>query len=209
MPRSTRYPAACTPCDLCSLRPVYRALVCKHLQLRDRRPPACAPGRGLVTRRGPRPARRGSSTYAAGRTVWKSMRMARLPTIGIRRRALLSSCCISGRAATQGVRRCGAGRLRQPGSRARTSLAYPLQPSSAGARWEGRETADLDRCHQVYGHQITGVRSRCSLFLFAAWQRAWAGRATPATGARASFVRAFSWTYRTCRTHWAACLTRQ
>ena len=75
---------------------------------------------------------------------------------------------IRGRAATQGVRRCGAGRLQQPGSRARTSLAYPLQPSSAGARWEGRETADLDHCYQVYGHQITGVRSRCSIFLFAA-----------------------------------------
>lgn len=210
MPRSTRYPAACTPCDLCSLRPVYRALVCKHLQLRDRRPPACAPGRGLVTRRGPRPARRGSShlrsransleVYADGPAAHR-----RDQTQG----ASVVVPCIRGRAATQGVRRCGAGRLRQPGSRARTSLAYPLQPSSTGARWEGRETADLDRCHQVYGHQITEVRSRCSLFLFAAWQRAWAGRATPATGARASFVRAFSWTYRTCRTHWAACLTRQ
>ena len=132
-PRSTRYPAACTPCDLCSLRPVYRTLVWKYLQLRDRRPPACAPGRGLVTRRDPRPARRGSShlrsransleVYADGPAAHRRDQTQGASVVVPR---------IRGRAATQGVRMCGAGRLRQPGSRARTSLAYPLQPSSTG-----------------------------------------------------------------------------
>ena len=117
-------------------------------QLRDRRPGLRA-GHGLVTRRDPRPARRGSSTYAAGRTVWKSMRMVRLPTVGVRRRALLSSCHVS--VGVPPRKECGGVALGVRSSqvpRARTSLAHPLQPSSAGARWEGRETADLDRCHQ-------------------------------------------------------------